>query len=416
MATNFQWQSGQGLPSIEPHTERKLEVIERYLDVYFDTYARNPRMDELRISIVDGFCGGGAYQRGGELIHGSPMVLLRAVRAAQARLNIGRQKSIEIKAQFYFSDLSRHHVEVLRETILASEFRDELNRSIHLQTGKFEELLPDIIKRIRASQRKGRSIFVLDQWGYSDVPMPAIRRIFKNLGRAEVILTFSIDALLNYLREDGAGSDRLQQFGVDRGFIADWHSEWKKDENLGRATAQRLLMSRLHDKSGALFFTPFMLFSSTDNRWMMLAHLSQHQAARDKMLSVHWGVQNRFKHIGKGSLFELGFDHRLHEDRDSLFSFSAEDRSTLHTELETELPSLVDEMMPDNSLPVEALLHGIGNRTAAENRDILEVLGRLSQEKILHVARANGSMKRPQTKVSTSDILIKPSQRTFIFR
>lgn len=415
MATNFQWRSGDGLPAIEPHTERKLEVIERYLDVYFDTYARNPRMDELRISIVDGFCGGGAYQRGAKIIHGSPMVLLRSVKAAQARLNIGRQKPIIIRAQFYFSDANRDHVEFLRETISASEFRDDLGKSIHLTAGRFEELLPNIMGKIKASQRKGRSIFVLDQWGYSDVPMSAIRQIFSSFGRAEAILTFSIDGLLNYLREDGSGSERLQQFGVNQSFIAEWN-ELKNDDQIGRATAQRALMHSIHKNSGALFFTPFMLFSNTDNRWMMLAHLSQHQAARDKMLSVHWGVQNRFKHIGKGSLFELGFDYRLKEDRDSLFSFTKGDRVTLHKELENELPRLVFEMMPDNSLPIEQLLHGIGNRTAAENSDILKVLGTLAQDRIVEVAGASGSMKRPQTKLSASDILIRPSQRTFIFK
>ena len=60
---NFNWKIGEPLPGIEAHTERKLEVIEQYLDVYFDTVTANRHMDILRITIVDGFCGGGLYQK-----------------------------------------------------------------------------------------------------------------------------------------------------------------------------------------------------------------------------------------------------------------------------------------------------------------------------------------------------------------
>ena len=147
----------------------------------------------------------------------------------------------------------------------------------------------------------------------------------------------------------------------------------------------------------------------------MLAHLSQHQKARDKMLSVHWALQNRFKHIGRGSLFELGFDHRLNEDRNALFSFTEHDKSILKQQLEAELPDKLFEMMPDNSLSVSGFLHGIGNNTAAQNTDILDVMGKLAQEKVVEIVRANGAIKRPDTRAALSDTLTRPMQRSFSF-
>ncbi|MFJ1284466.1 three-Cys-motif partner protein TcmP, partial [Acinetobacter baumannii] len=51
------------------------------------------------------------------------------------------------------------------------------------------------------SPRSGRALFVLDQYGYSDVPMHCLRDIFAKLKHAEVILTFYIDALIKYLNE-----------------------------------------------------------------------------------------------------------------------------------------------------------------------------------------------------------------------
>ena len=46
-----------------------------------------PTPDRLNISLVDGFCGGGSYRKNGEIEHGSPIILLKAVEAARSRLN-----------------------------------------------------------------------------------------------------------------------------------------------------------------------------------------------------------------------------------------------------------------------------------------------------------------------------------------
>ena len=216
---NFNWKIGEPLPPIEAHTERKLDVIEQYLDVYFDTVAANRHMDTLRITIVDGFCGGGLYQSGEEIRFGSPFALLEAVERAKTRLNINRHKPLEIAAQFYFSDANALHMAALRDALFLSQFRPLLDGKIILQTGIFEDLLPKVLVDIKKRQRQGRSFFVLDQWGYTDVPVECLQQIFSSLSKPEAILTFSIDALLNYLRTDGTGLDSLRQFGVSDAFV-----------------------------------------------------------------------------------------------------------------------------------------------------------------------------------------------------
>lgn len=302
---NFAWTPGGPLPGVDPHSERKLGVLQRYLDVYFDTVASNPHMDRLNIAIVDGFCGGGEYRHGSTTLPGSPLIILDAVRDAQERLSRDHRKPFEIAASFHFVDDERDHIEHLRGVIAATGHSDRLGSTIHLYCGKFADHLPTIMAQIGKSQRKGRSIFLLDQFGYLDVPMESIQAIFGNFPRAEVLLTFSIDALLNYLSASRGAGETLAQFGVDQEFIAAWEAN-KGDSEFARITAQRAVMTHLRNNSRALFFTPFMLFSQASGRMMMFAHLSQHQAARDKMLGVHWEFQNRFVHIGRGSLFELG--------------------------------------------------------------------------------------------------------------
>ncbi len=409
---NFIWTLDGSPPRIEAHTERKLEVIKQYLDLYFDTITANPRMDILQITFVDGFCGGGTYQRDGKLYYGSPFMLLNAVKDARFRVNIDRKKPLEIKSQFFFSDLNKAHMEILHGEILKSEFADDVGKSIILQIGAFEEILPNVIKNITRRQRRGRSFFVLDQCGYLGVSIHCLQQIFKKLDKSEAILTFSIDALLNYLRSDGTGLDKLRQFGVNDEFVSAWN-ELKDDDIFGRATAQRMIMNDIHKNSGATFFTPFMTRSNTDNRWMLLAHLSNHQAARDKMLHVHWDQQNYFRHIGRGSFYVLGFDNKLIESRDALFSFHAEDEKIVKEELENELLSIVIENMTNNVLPVSHLLSNIGNLTAAKNELLFSVLQEFAKEGELEIQKKDGGRKRKSTMIKVTDNLTLPSQRSF---
>jgi three-Cys-motif partner protein len=161
MPKNFIWSPGNPLPRIEPHSDRKLEVLEKYLDVYFDTVVPNPATDCLNITLVDGFCGGGAYIGKDTLRFGSPLILLRAVESAEARLNARREKPLRINARFIFVDDNQDHIEALREQLIAQGYKDKIGNGVELICGKFDEQLNGILATIKASQRAGRSIFIL---------------------------------------------------------------------------------------------------------------------------------------------------------------------------------------------------------------------------------------------------------------
>lgn len=399
---NFSWAVGKTPPPIEDHSDRKLSVIESYLRVYFETVIRDPRIDNLKITLVDGFCGGGVYSKGAGTRWGSPMAILTEVFEASVRHNIGRQKPVSIDAVCHFGDEKRDHVEYLRETISQSQFGEALGKTVHLHHRSFVDLLPTIIDDIKRRQRQGRAIFVLDQFGYSAVPMSALRTIFDELPKAEVILTFSIDALLNYLQDESSPTPLVEQFGVTDEFLRSWKT-WKGSGNSGRAMAQRALMNKMHRFSGARFFTPFMMFSPNDNRHMMVAHLSQSQTARDKMLGVHWNLKNTFKHIGKGSLFELGYDARSLSEA-SLFEFSDMDRTIMRRELEGELPKQIFDLSGGSALPLGELLLSMGNKTAATNHDIVSTLRILSDAGEIEVLKAEGGQKRPGSRLDMTDL------------
>ena len=174
-------------------------------------------------------------------------------------------------------------------------------------------------------------------------------------------------------------------------------------------------MDKLHRQSGAEFFTPFMLWSPTDNRSMMLAHFSRHQTARDKMLSVHWNKKNSFRHMGKGSLFLLGFDHRTPECKDALFNFSEHDHTVLKHELLEQLPREIRDYMVDDNLMIESFLEKVGNQTAARNQDLFQSIQELVGAGEFQVVSNKGNIKRIDSRIQVTDKLILPAQRTFSF-
>ena len=413
---NFTWNQNGPAPHSRRHSLKKLDVIEQYVRLYLKTLASNPRIDRIVLYLVDTFCGGGIYRNPAnrQIELGSPLRLLQVVRATEAELNQERRKQFRIHAKFFFSDTAEDHVDFLKSELRKSPFSEDVGKSINVTRKDSSNALENVVSRIRTESRKARSLFVLDQCGYKDVSMKDIHMILQRLENAEIILTFSIDALLNFLTEKQPPTETLQQFGVNTDFIRSWRSLSRNDRE-GRACAQRFLMNNLHTSSNAQFFTPFLLFSPGENRTIMLAHLSRHQRARDKMLGVHWDQQNSFCHYGSGGLYQLGYDMRKLDYDDGLFSFRQEDKHAMREQLENELPGRLFRVVSGSSVTVEEFLRAVGNETAARNDDILDVLRQMAARRDIEIQGTDGKVRRPRAKPSLGDRLIQPPQRKLVF-
>lgn len=147
----------------------------------------------------------------------------------------------------------------------------------------------------------------------------------------------------------------------------------------------------------------------------MLAHLSRHQRARDKMLGVHWDQQNSFYHYGSGGLYQLGYDMRRMDYDNDLFSFRQEDKHAMREQLQNELPGRLVRVMSGSSVTVEEILRAVGNETAARNDDILDVLRQMAASRDIEIRGTDGKVRRPKTKPNLGDRLIQPPQRKFVF-
>ncbi|MBP2233461.1 three-Cys-motif partner protein [Azospirillum agricola] len=200
----YEWIIGSAPPPLEEHSRVKNKVYAKYLYRYVKVLTANPMHDGLNLTLVDGFAGGGRYRDRSSSVPGSPIILLNEIQALQAEFDLERKKPFHLKANFIFVEKLKPSIEFLRNEIANSIHANGLDRNIHLINSTFEEQCSTIIEKIRARGRAHRAIFFLDQYGYNTVSFGSIRRILAELEHPEVILTFSVDALINYLSTDEA--------------------------------------------------------------------------------------------------------------------------------------------------------------------------------------------------------------------
>src|SRR6266566_5834786 len=196
----YEWKLDKPPPKIKQHSVAKHEVLRAYLVNYIRTLVSSPHQDELRLTLIDGFAGGGVYQHETARVPvlGSPFVFLDAVKEAGFLLNQGRRKPIQLKVDHFFIESNANTYDVLEKTLREQGFAERINQDIHLRRNLFQAEVGSIIDFIKAKGRVGRSIFLLDQCGYKDVPAELVRRILSELAGAEVIVTFAVDALINF--------------------------------------------------------------------------------------------------------------------------------------------------------------------------------------------------------------------------
>ena len=366
-------------------------------------------MDRVQLSIVDAFCGGGLLQTDNGPAFGSPLRILQAVELAERRINQDRRKPLCIEAKYFFSDIDPHHIAYLDKSLRDFGYGSRIGKDIHLTTQSAEQAIDSHAGLIVNRNAPSKAIFVLDQFGYKDVPMESLRLIAHKLAKAEVILTLGVDAMLNYLTEDRPPSAVLSAYGIDQHFV----SEWRQRSSMSgeRAKFQHRIRAALHLKSGFPFVTPFLIQSPDENRWMMIAHLSQHQAARDEMLQTHWDNDGIFTNFGSSDFYDLRYV-ASEDDDGSLFLFDAGGRRSMREALTSSLPERVWSYLAEKGegASVTQLLSSIGNNTAATNGDLLDELRRMAQHGELLVQTRDGVTRRPATTPSVTDQITRPNQ------
>jgi len=418
----YQWPADGKPAVIQQHSVAKHDVLRAYLIDYIQTLVVSPQQDQLRLTLVDGFAGGGIYVHDTtrQTIYGSPFAFLQSAEAAAEILNRGRQKPLQMSIDYFFVELDANAYGSLQRTLVAQGYGSRIGQDIHLFNSAFESQVDPILQFIaKKSPRSGRSIFLLDQYGYAEVPAVQIRGIFKALPAAEVILTFNVDSFLTYAGDTVATKKTLTDIGIPDVLRGRTIEDIKRSEKDWRLYIQSCLYRELVEACGARFYTLFFIRTEGHGDYW-LVHLSQHPRARDVMARVHWSKNNHFIHYGGAGIdmFRvLGYS----ADRDRAFTgqgtfgFCFDDiagESSI-TALMDQLPQLI--YARDDGLSFGELFATTCNLSPADSDRYKDALERLVQHKEIEIVAPDGARRLKASTITDKDQLLPSAQKTFGF-
>jgi three-Cys-motif partner protein len=406
---NHQWLLGENPPILRAHSVAKHRVLRSYLEKYVSVLTSDPRRDQLRLTLVDGFAGGGLYlhHRTGERTVGSPLIMLEAMKTAEFVARERRKKPFHLDVQYIFIERDNAARDFLTHTIQISEFGPLLGSKIEVLGGEFLSHLGYLVDHVR--KRNGRSIFSLDQFGYKDAPLPAIRRVLTSLPKAEILLTFAIDHLIDYLGANEATRKRIERLELE---LTGDQLRAAKEQPHWRRLIQTDLHGQVFRGSGAKYFTPFFIRSEDSHRDLWLIHLSGHHRARDVMVQLHWQLSTCFSHYGGAGLQMLGYDQSLDASvtqQTQLFAFDDEAKALTLSELQAQFPARLAKYR--DGIPFQQLFTEFTNETPATSEMMKAALKEAIADGELSLKDSAGSTAKRPRNLKDSDIILPSKQR-----
>lgn len=418
MGGQYIWRSGESPPELGEHSLAKHKVLERYLKVYVEVLTANPRREELRLTLVDGFAGGGLYRHPKDKgrHEGSPLIMLRAMEEAEYMAQARRTKpGFRIDARFFFVESDKRTFAHLQDSILSPDFVNKYKAHARLMHSTFREAAPHIIDAIESyAGREHRCIFLLDQYGWSDVPLDIIRTILRKFPKAEILLTFSTDKLITYISEQSAPT--LREIGL--GGVADRLPVLlQADPTTKRRLIQQCLTDTLISGCGAAYYTPFFIRpGEVNNNDYWFLHLSNHVRARDEMAKLHWDMQNCFAHFGGPGLAMLGYDPRkddILQRQEPIFEFDNDAKPLTASALRTQFVRRIAEQWPQG-IRLDELVQSVSNETPAHKGIMHDVLRECASDGELDIYSENDRRRDPHVqKIADSDRICVSRQLRF---
>lgn len=409
---NFSWHPNEHPPLIEPHSKAKLDVLRSYLRAYFDRLNVNPNREKFKLDLVDGFAGGGTFRDDGDIVLGTPLIMLEEFQEAVKRLNRNRTKSLNFDCKFYFVDKEAAHTDHLQKVLKEREYVVDDDKIV-VRNSRFEEEVENILTEISHRQPlAGRAIFLLDQTGFSQVKLDLVAQIFRKLPAVEVILTFAADALINHLAETPSLIKAVAPLELTESQIHDLIQH--NDGDGGKALVQRTLRDHIRTITDVPYDTPFFIRPHQSRRALWFLHLSRHPTARDVMIQRHWAIQNTFEHYGPGDFNMLGWD-ALNSETLPLFNFEEFDAEQMRNQLLNSMPKELLALASENPITVDVMHHMFANKTAARFSDLDEIVLRLFKEKEFDILDPVGKRRsrnlkrlRPTDQIVHSEKLLFP--------
>lgn len=412
---HYDWIIGGPLPEIGLHSFAKHKIFDAYIAAYIRTLTKSHLARRLKLTLVDGFCGGGRYIMGTDEVDGSPLRMLASVERAQTELDAARARGLEIDAEFVFVDANPNHVEFLLEVLRQRGYASRIGKVIHIHISRFEDVSDEIIRRIQAKGRAHRSLFFLDQYGWSAVTFQTIRRIMASLQNPEVVLTFMVDHLVNLLNDKMIDTASMSAIDLTRGDVKEMLQ--MKEQRGWKRLIQNTLYEHIQQNTGADYYTPFFIHpEGGSNRDYWLLHLSRHHQAREEMGKIHWQLENTFEHFGRAGFNSLGFVPGA-DVRDGMLDFGFNDDA--RTRSETAVVDQLAQMLHaraaagDPLLTKKLLFSANCNETPVISSIVDASLVTLREARDIRIIGPDGAIRRSATQFGWDDRIELVESPTF---
>lgn len=410
----YLWIPGDDPPELGEHSLAKHRILRQYLETYVAILTSNRVVEKLNLSLVDGFSGGGAFRcpLTGQKIAGSPVLMLEAMAAAELKANKGKTKPFYLDADYYFIERQKPTLEYLKSEIGECDAARGKCERINFFSGCFADHLDVVIRRIKTKGRRHRAIFLLDQYGYTDVTLANMRKIFRELPFAEVILTFAVDWLADFVNESDKFDSSLRglELSHKRELLLQIRESRTDD---WRPAIQHLLHQHFHEMSGAECYTPFFIHSTNSHRAYWLLHFSKHATARNAMVDLHWSMQNHFQHFGAAGFdMLLGYDPNRENETPMLpFDFGNDAAKLTHKTLLIELPKRLSKF--GETVSFRHFFKTVVNETPATKQMIAMAARQLTKDHEIEVLTSDSKVRRNGAMIHDDDLLRLPATKMF---
>jgi three-Cys-motif partner protein len=352
------------------------------------------------------------------LLPGSPQILIDAVRDAERAANLGRRKPLRIEAEHIFIEKKKKVADYLENVLRKRGDVPADDGPIQLLRGTFQSRLDEVIAKIQRRGRAHRAIFVLDQYGYTDVPAYLLKRIFEQLPKAEVFLTLAVGWITAYLPTLLTAASKL---GIHPDVVRDLQTSGEGALDTSNPTkrpnllaVQRLLHHEFTSDIGNRFYTPFFIVSRESNRPYWLLHLANNSRANDVVKSLHWQVGNHFEHYGSEGLLMLGFDPAAEPNPNQIcFAFDDDAKARTHQALLRQLPERIRAGWGE-SVKFGTLFESTCNETPATRDLLARAISDLCVSREL-VKEGAGAERRATTLPHDDDLISITRQRRIVF-
>ena len=406
MVGQYSWSKAEPARLLE-HSKAKHAIYREYLRRYVRERTQSILISRLTLNVVDGFAGGGVYmpETGNEVVYGSPIIFLEVMREMQIEAQARRKNPFLLDYRLHLVDQSPKAHASLMPTLRERGFGDLIGNRVYLHQKTFQEALPSLLADVGG---RGSTIFVLDQFGYTDVPFGLLRSIFERLSKPEIILTFAYDQLVTWVQQYDKLNKALKSLGV--GAIR--REEYEEAMKIGGG--REFFIQRTLSKaflSFADYFTPFFIMSRGSNMAYWLVHLSVHAKAKHVMQRLHWELQNSFAHFGGVSYNMLGYDPNNAITGTQSYLFDDDAMTRTLWQMQTDLPKIIHGY-PDG-VELWKLFSDTANDAPGDAEVLKTAVISLAEMGGLEVRTQAGGEKRSLATIKLTDRIRIPQQPTF---